>query len=800
LHFLAMELVEGEDLAARIGRGAIPVEETLPLALQIASALEAAHERGVIHRDLKPPNIKVTPEGKIKVLDFGLAKAFGPDTSDPMTSPTMSPTVTSAGSTAIGVILGTAAYMSPEQAKGKPVDRRADIWSFGVVLLEMLTGRLLFRGESVAETIAAVLRAEPDLSGLPANTPPRVRRLIERCLRKDPQSRLRDIGDARMVVEEAIAGREWENVPPAQETTAGRQGFLPWILVAMLAVLSAVLGIAIWRPAPPAPPPPMMFSVQAPTGTWINQVSPSPDGTNLLLRLFDERGEPRFWVQSVATGSLKELAGTTNAYAPFWSPDGQWVGFFSRSKMFKVAADGGSSPIEIADMPNWWGSTDWGENGTILFSPSWDTPIYGVSDKGGTPEPITTLEPGESAHLSPAWLADGRISFTVLMNDSGGRRDEEGIYIQTPGDPGKQFVLAADRRTGLTSRGLVTYAGDPPSISIRTFDPKTLEIGAPTVYALPSQMQRWGNSDDLRIAALVPKGPDRLRTATWYNRGGEIIGTIGEPGFIESPAISPDETHVALEYMQDGVQEIRNYELRRGISISVHKSAVKWRQMWSPDGSEILFAFQTEPGKSDIVAVDADGTGGVRTLVKGEHYATPTSVSKDGQWLVFSSDSADDPTSDIWIEDLENPGKPRRLVESSKGIDESNGRFSPDARWVAYTTNESGREEVYVVNVESGKRTRVSLSGGFQPRWPSDQREIFYLTNANEIMAASVDVEGDELIFGEPRVLFEAPILGFNDLYDVTSDGQRFLVLTGEQYRPTSATILLNWFERPTNE
>ena len=293
---------------------------------------------------------------------------------------------------------------------------------------------------------------------------------------------------------------------------------------------------------------------------------------------------------------------------------------------------------------------------------------------------------------------------------------------------------------------------------------------------------------------------DEFDTATWHNRDGEVIGTIGEPGFIESPRISPDETHVALEYLHDGGQEIRNYELRRGISTSVHKSPVKWRQMWSPDGREILFALQTEPRKSDIVAVNADGTGGVRTLVKGEHYATPHSLSRDGRWLVFASDSADDPTYDLWIEDLENPGQPRRLVDSARGINETNARISPDDRWVAYTTDESGRNEVYVVNVESGKRIRVSPSGGFQPRWRGDQRELFYITSADEIVAASVDVEGDELIFGEPRVLFKATLLGHNDLYDVSSDGQRFLILTGEQHRPTSATILLNWFEKPANE
>jgi len=299
---------------------------------------------------------------------------------------------------------------------------------------------------------------------------------------------------------------------------------------------------------------------------------------------------------------------------------------------------------------------------------------------------------------------------------------------------------------------------------------------------------------------VIKKGPDRLRTATWYSRSGEVIGTIGEPGFIESPAISPDETHVALEYTKDGFQEIRNYELRRGIAISVHKSETTWRQRWSPDGRNIIFSLQTEPEKSDIVEVNADGTGEVRTLVRGEHYVTPGSISKDGRWLVFHADSAGEQTADIWLEDLENPGKPRRLHDSPKGVSEFNARLSPDAQWIAYATNESGRKEVYVTNVEFGKRIRVSPDGGFQPLWRGDQREIFYLTPADEIMAVSVGAEGDELVFGEPRVLFKAPILGFNDYYDVTSDGQRFLILTGEQYHPTSATILLNWFERPANE
>jgi len=799
VHYLVMELLDGESLADRVKKGPLPLHDVLKFGRQIASALAAAHRQGITHRDLKPGNIMLTKSGA-KLLDFGLAKTAteGRAAIDGLANmPTEAKPLTTEGT-----ILGTFQYMAPEQLEGLEADARTDIFALGAVLYEMATGQRAFLGQSKTSLIAAIVSSQPEpISAVAPMSPPALDHVVRKCLEKDADDRWQSAHDVAGQLEWISEAGSQAGVAPAITIRRRTREWMTWLAVVVLVAAIAVIVSRTLQPTPPAAPPPMMFSVQAPAGTWINQVSPSPDGSNLLLRLFDERGEPRFWVQSVTTGSLKELAGTTNAYSPFWSPDGRWVGFFSRSKMLKVAADGSSSPIEIADRDNWWGSTDWGKNGTILFSPSWDTPIYGVSDKGGTPEPVTTLEPGESAHRSPVWLDDGRISFSVFMNDSGGRRDEEGIYIQTPGDSGKQLVYAVNpRNAALTSRGLMTYTEDPPSMSIRPFDPKTLEIGAPTLYALPSQLQSWGNSDDLRIAALVPKGPDRLRTATWYGRGGEIIGTIGEPGFIESPAISPDETHVALEYTKDGVQEIRNYELRRGIATSVHKSEVKWRQMWSSDGREILFALQTEPGKSDIVEVSADGTGSVRTLVKGEHYATPSSISKDGRWLVFLSDSDGDPTYDIWLEDLENPGQPRRLVDSPKGIDESNARFSPDTRWVAYATNESGRDEVYVVNVASGKRTRVSLNGGFQPRWRGDQREIFYLTDADEIMAASVDAEGDELVFGEPRVLFQARILGFNDLYDVTKDGQRFLILTGEQYRPTSATVLLNWFERPANE
>ncbi|HEY5611877.1 MAG TPA: hypothetical protein VIL97_11780, partial [Thermoanaerobaculia bacterium] len=631
--------------------------------------------------------------------------------------------------------------------------------------------------------------------------PPALDHVVRKCLEKDSDDRWQSAHDVASELQWISEAGSQAGVAAAITIRRRTREWLAWIAAIVVVAAMAVLVSKKLEPARPAPPPPMVFSVQAPRGTWLTRINPSPDGRNLLMRAVDERGEPRLWVRSIATGDLKELDGTADAFSPFWSPDGQWIGFFRRSKLLKVPANGSSSPIEIAETPVWWSIATWGQDGTILFAPSWDTPIYGVSEKGGIPEPVTTLEPGEASHVWGYRLGDGRIMVGVVMKQAGGRKAEEGIYVQTPGETARKLVLRINPFTlSLSSRGLLTYTDDPPKITLRRFDSKTLELKDPEEYGLPLRVQYADNSDDLRVFAQIDMGPEALRTATWYDRSGTVIGTIGEPGYIESPAISPDETHVALEYTKDGVQEIRNYETRRGVAISVHKSEVKWRQIWTPDGRSIVFALQTEPGKSDIVRVSADGTGGETKLVKGEHYATPYQISRDGRWLLFASDSANDPTYDLWIEDLENPGNPRRLIDSPKGISEFDGSFSPDAAWVAFATNEGGRPEVYVVNVQSGKKIRVSRDGGFQPRWRGDQRELFYLTRADEIMAASVESEGDELIIGEPRTLFNAPTLGWNRLYDVTGDGQRFLVLTGEQYRPTSATILVNWFERPATE
>jgi Tol biopolymer transport system component len=796
LHYLVMELLEGDSLADRLKKGPLLLPDVLKIGTQIASALDAAHQRGIVHRDLKPGNVVLTRSGT-KLLDFGLAKATS-GSSAPIEGLTSLPTE-GKPLTEKGTILGTFQYMAPEQLEGLEADARTDIFALGAVLYEMATGRRAFQGGSKTSLIAAIVTSQPEpISSVVPMTPPSVDHVIRKCLEKDPEDRWQSARDVAGQLQWISEAGSRAGVAPGVTLRRRTRERLFWAAALLLVGVGAVLAALLLRPDPAPPPQPMTFTVQAPEGSWLTRVVPSPDGRRLLLRAVDRRGEAHLWVRSIATGRLTELEGTADARSPFWSPDGEWVGFFARSRLLKVPADGRSRPLEIAESRKWFGSVAWGRDGTIVFSPSWDTPLYAVSDRGGKPQPVTSLEEGEVAHRNPFFLADGRLLFDVKMETRGGRKDDEGIYVQTPGEAGKRLLLRAEPSSwALVGGAIGIYNEDPPRFSLRTLDPKTLELGPPEAHELPAALQTASVSQDLRIWAQIEQGPERQRTATWYDRAGKALGTVGEPGFIESPAISPDGRHVALEYSSDGLQEIRNYELRRGIAISVHKSPVTWRQMWSPDGRSILFALQNEPGRSDIVSMSADGTGELTTLVGGGHYATPYDLSRDGRWLLYGSDSADDPTYDLWIEDLESPGHPQRIVDSPKGVGEGGGRFSPDGSWISYHSDESGRNEIYLVQRATGQRIRVSPDGGFQALWRGDGRELFYLTRADEVVSAAIEPGGDGPMVGAPEVLFKAPILGWNQLYDVTDDGRRFLVLTGEQYHPTTATVLLNWFQSP---
>jgi serine/threonine-protein kinase len=429
VHFLAMELISGQNLAERISKGAVPVDDALPIARQVAEALEAAHENGIVHRDLKPANIQLTEEGVIKVLDFGLAKALAPEPSDTGASPTMSPTLTSAGTVA-GMVLGTAAYMSPEQAKGKPVDRRADVWAFGVVLYEMLTGGQLFTGETISETLAAVLLRDVDFEGLPGNTPLPVRALLERCLHKDPRQRLRDIGEARIALQSPDASSLTSVAAAAAPAEAPRRSFAPWVVAGVMAV-GALLGVwAPWRSAPPAPDPMFLRVELSPDANLFAGYGAaallSPDGDRLVY--VSGGGDRMLYMRSLGESEAKVVPGSEEGYHPFFSPDGQWLGFVTRERLKKVSTFGGT-PIALADVSLSRGAT-WGTDGTIVYAPSPNSGLMRIPDRGGEPEPLTELnkEEDEFTHRWPQYLpGNGALLFTV--HTSGASFDDARIEV-----------------------------------------------------------------------------------------------------------------------------------------------------------------------------------------------------------------------------------------------------------------------------------------------------------------------------------------------------------------------------------
>ncbi|HEV3214326.1 MAG TPA: protein kinase [Vicinamibacterales bacterium] len=799
---LVLELVEGPTLADRLEQGAVPLDEAMPIARQIAEALEAAHERGVIHRDLKPANIKLTAEGQVKVLDFGLA-AVVQDPSRPDVNATNSPTLT-LGATRAGVILGTAAYMSPEQAAGKPVDKRADIWSFGVVLWEMLTGKKLFDGETVSHTLADVLRATIDFDQVPRTTPVAVRALLERCLDRDVKCRLRDIGEARVQIERYLTNPRRASEPAGPTSSWSRLAIGAAFAAAVLLVAFGALSIVHLRETPPATPTTRFQVLPPDKATAADYPTISPDGLRLAFVATVE-GKTLLWIRPLDSLAARSLAGTEDATSPFWSPDSRFLAFFSSGKLKKVDVSGGP-PQTLCNAAGLARGGTWSSQGTILFSAGQGTPIWRVPAAGGTPARVTTVDSAlEQSHNWPQFLPDGRhFLYWVFVRAQDPEKNSViiGSLDDRPDSPERRRLLPGDSMA-LYSAGHLLFDREGVLMA-QPFDAARLQWRGdpfPVVQQVNQVLGRYGwrafsvSSD----GSLVYRAGAGTKTQlAWFDRTGKEVGRLGQPEDQLAPSLSPDQKRVAVAQRDArGQLDIWLLELARDTStrFTTFQPAINSIPVWSPDSGRIVFNSNRD-GHFDLYVRASSGAGNDEPLLKSSDPKSPTDWSFDGRLVLYQ---VQDPKTkyDLWVLPLEGDRKPVPVLQTE--FNEMNGRFSPDGRWIAYQSDESTRAEVYVQRfpMSSGK-VRVSTNGGNRPRWRRDGKELFYLNPDGKMMAVEVKATATALEAARPRELFQtrvASALFGAPTYDVTADGQRFLIDTAldEAGGPTPMTVVMNW-------
>ena len=804
---LVMELVDGPTLADHIKQGPLPLEETLSNAKQIAEALEYAHERNIIHRDLKPSNVKITPNGTVKVLDFGLAKALEDDFSatDISTSPTLSHAATKAG-----ILLGTAAYMSPEQARGKKADRRADIWSFGATLYEMTTGKSAFAGETISDTLAAVIRGEPDWSILPGNLPPSIARLLRRCLTKDPNQRLRDIGEARIALDAAISGTSEETVGSAATTIQPLwRGVLPWALVAIIIALTLAFGALYWRSNQAEPLRVLQLSLALPeplAGVFdANPGSPfalSPDGSQLVF-VASLAGKPQqLYLRPLDRQTATPILNTENATQPFFSPDGQSVGFFAFGKMRTVSLHGGPATV-LCDAPTPHGAS-WALDDTIIYAPNFGSGLLRISAAGDTPQTLTTPNPKEQeiSHRWPQVLPGGKyVMFTIQMG-SAATYDDARISVLSLQTGKWRTLVQGGSYARYVSPGHIVYAHTRSLVAV-AFDLSRMEVsGSPVpvqegvaTTALTSGSAEYDVTQSGLLAYVPGNATPPVRSLVWVDRTGLAKTLPAPPRVYSSPSISPDGKLVALQINDDGVLAIWIYEFARNtLTRFTFDPGNSSSPFWTPDGRRVIY--NTRTTSPSFRSKLADGTGKEEMLfVKQleDPGSTPYTVSPDGKTLLFGAYSPGGKQV-IQALSLDGSNKIESFLQASSNL--SGPHFSPDGRWVAYTTDESGRREICVqpFPATSGK-WMISTEGGQYPRWARNGREIFFFSG-DQLMSVDVEIQ-PAFKAGTPRALFQAAGYLSAGNYDVAPDGQHFLMIKQNdvQTNPKELRVIVNWSE-----
>jgi Tol biopolymer transport system component len=788
---LVMELVEGPTLAERIRGGAIPLDEALPIARQVADAVEYAHDKNVIHRDLKPANIKVTAEGMVKVLDFGLAKALSDDPTegDMSNSPTLS-----MAATRQGVILGTAAYMSPEQAKGKQVDRRADVWAFGAVLYEMLTGKPAFPGDDITEVLAAVVKTEPAFDLLPAATPPAIRTLLRRCLEKNLRRRLGHMSEARILIEDVLSGAVPAEAAHAASPRKTRER-LAWSAAAAL-LIAAVLAwgaFAFFRPVP-AEPQAARFSIAPPERGRFNPnarfLTISPDGSKLAFIVADASGKEQLWIRPLDSEAAQPVPGTENAIQSFWSPDSQFLGFVADGKLRKIAVSGGPAQTLAETTAQTRGT--WSQEGVVLFTPSALSTIHRVSAAGGTATPVTMLDASreETDHRWPYFLPDGNHFLYLAVSSN---PENSAIFVASLDSNEKKLLLNANSNAAYVAPGYLLFSREQTLVA-QPFDAERLELTGEAVPVAEDVQSNYAAVGGLTAFAASQNGVLAYRTGgaqnvqlTWTDRAGRKLGPVGEPGAYRQTALSPDGKRIAVETLssQGRGRDLWLLDLSRGISSRLTSDpANEENPVWSPDGSQIAF-YSNRKGVPDLYRITLS-TGQEEVLLESGEAKYPEDWSKDGESLAYLSQQK------FWLLPLLGDGKPKLILDTAFLKDEP--QISPDGRWLAYNSDELGRWEVYVQPLQApGEKLRLSTNGGAQPRWRKDGRELFYLALDGTMMAVPITA-GATLVPGIPKSLFQTGITvnPTIDQFAVTGDGQRFLlVLPLESAPPIS--VVLNW-------